>query len=325
MKFVFTKNVPQEIVDQLPHEVEYCVPKSSFSEEELLKELQDADALITVGTRITEEFLEKWHPDSSERPLRVVGTVSVGYDHLPVDYCSAHGIAVVNTPQSVRYPTAELTVAIALNLLRKVQHYDARLRKSLRFEHGYFDSTATSIYGKTVGIFGLGSIGSKTAEVFHVLGAQILYTQRHDADAALVEKLGARRVQKEELFAQSDIISLHVPYVPEYHHLIDRAAIQTMKDGVILVNAGRGKLIDEGALIEGLKSGKIAGAALDVFENEPMISKELAAQENTVLTPHIGTYAFESRADMVKEAVENTLAVLWGKRPLQWLNQKEMK
>ena len=321
-KFVFQDPIPSGLLEDLKDQVKIFAPEKENSEEEFILAGRKADAIFTLGRVINEQMLDKMGAGKAGSPLKAVGTVSVGFDHLPLEYLSDHKIGLINTPQSVRYPTAELAVGITLALIRQILVQDRKIREKGTFTFSAFEGCGSDLLGKTVGILGMGSIGSKVAEVFHVLGANIIYHQRRPASEEVILKTGAQYVSMDQLFSQADLISLHVPFIPEFYHLIDEKRIGRMKDGVILVNCARGKLIDEKALVSGLKSGKIGGAALDVFEEEPLITPDLLTMDNVVLTPHMGASPREAVDRMLREAVEGVLAFLQGEGPKNLVNQK---
>lgn len=309
MKIVFTDWVPDACIAQLPNNIDTIVPaEGHFSQDELLIHLVSADALVTLGRKIRTEFLDQLRQQSTS--LRFIATASVGMDHLPLEYLAEKKIKVINAPQSARIPTAELTVGITLALLRRILIEDKHYRKERTIRRTCFGAQATGLIGKTVGIMGLGRIGRTVAEIFSLLGADIIYYQRNPVLESSGLRFPAEYVSREGLLKRSDIISLHIPYVPNYHHFINKESIEKMKDGVYIINAARGKLIDEEALIEALKKGKVAGAALDVFDHEPVISEELASLDNVVLTPHIGTYTKEARIAAVNEALQKLLSCM---------------
>lgn len=309
MKIVFTDWVPDVCLTQIPNHIELVLPSEGhFSHEELLFHLQSAEALFTLGRKIRVDFLEELRKESTS--LRFIATASVGKDHLPLAYLAEKKITVINAPQSARIPTAELTVGITLALLRRILIEDKNYRKERTIRRTCFGAQGTGLIGKTVGIMGLGRIGKTVAEIFSLLGAEIIYFQRNPVPESAGLPFPVKYVSREELLKASDIISFHIPYSPDDYHFINKESIEKMKDGVYIINAARGKLIDEQDLVEALKKGKVAGAALDVFDHEPVISEELASLENVVLTPHIGTYTKEARIATVNEALQMLLSCM---------------
>lgn len=326
-QFVFKDPIPPEYLKsvqgkEITDQVQIKNPSKSLTDKEFIELARGADAVFSLGNKFTEEMMEEMGAGEKNSPIKAVATVSVGFDHLPLQYLSNHKIALINTPKGVRYSTAELAVALTLALIRQIPLQDRKIRERGSISIPSFESFGTNLLGKTVGIMGMGNIGSKVAEVFHVLGANILYHQRHKASDDILAKTEARMVSKDELFSQSDIISLHVPFIPEFYHLIDEDRIAQMKDGVYIINTGRGKLIDEGALVRALKSGKVAGAALDVFENEPKVHPGLLELDNVVLSSHMGTSTTEAKTLMFQESVKGTLAFLNGEKPENLVNRK---
>jgi glyoxylate reductase len=185
-----------------------------------------------------------------------------------------------------------------------------------------FFMLGASLQGKTLGVVGLGQIGTATARRARAFGMEIAYTQRQPADEALVAELGgARRLELDELLAESDVVSIHVPLSEQTRHLIDAQRLAQMRPGAYLVNTARGPVVDEAALAAALKSGEIAGAALDVFENEPEVHPDLLGLDNVVLLPHLGSATIETRTAMAELAARNALAVLAGDTPPTPLNR----
>jgi glyoxylate reductase len=259
---------------------------------------EGADGILSlITTRVDGAYLDAAGPQ-----LRVVANYGVGIDNVDVDAAGARGIVVANTPDVLTHATAELAIALTLSLLRRVTEGDRFLRRRERWGFSLEFMLGESLDGKLVGIVGPGRIGRETARLAEAFGARTLFAGRGD-------DLGA-------LLAVADVVSLHCPLTPETHHLIDAAALATMKPSAVLVNAARGPVVDERALVEALRSGSIAGAGLDVYEHEPEVSEELLTMENVVLSPHLGSATLRTREAMGMLAVEAIRAVLLrGERP----------
>jgi len=275
--------------------------------------LVDADALICLLTHpIGPQILEACPG------LKIVANVAVGYENVDVAAAEERGIVVTNTPDVLTESTADHTFALLLATARRITEADVAVRSGAFPSWGLQQLlTGIDVHGKTLGIVGMGRIGSAVARRgHHGFGMSILYHSRTNKQA-LESELGALRVSFEDLLKRSDFVSIHVPSTPETKHLFDAAAFARMKPSAILVNAARGAVVDEAALVAALKGHAIAGAGLDVFEQEPVVHPELLKlREHIVLAPHLGSATEETRRAMADIAVNNVLAVLAGKPPL---------
>lgn len=315
-RIILARPLPEECLAVLGEEFEAVAPAELLSPEEAVKYLQNADAYMSVATApVPRGLIEQ----AGER-LKVVGTSSVGYDHIDVETCTGRGIAVVNTPKEVIVPTAELTVGLMIDVMRKITRYDRALRRSLVCDNPPFPRENDSLTHKTVGIVGLGRIGKKVAEIVQVLGAQVIYYDRFRMKEEDEAALKCRYVPFQQLLEEADVITLHCPYTPENHHLIDEAAFRSMKPRAYLINASRGPVVEEAALIQALREGRLAGAGLDVYEREPLVSPQLAQMDQVVMVPHIGTLSFDVRVRMCIECLQGIMAVLRGECPYQVVN-----
>jgi glyoxylate reductase len=259
---------------------------------------EGADGILSLlTTTVDGEYIDRAGPQ-----LRIVANYAVGVNNIDLDAARARGVLVANTPDVLTRPTAELTVTLMLSLLRRVTEGDRLIRRREPWGFSLEFMLGESLDDKLVGIVGPGRIGRETARLVEAFGARTLFVGAGD-------DLGA-------LLAAADIVSLHCPLTPETHHLIDAAALAAMKPSAVLVNAARGPVVDERALVEALRSGSIAGAALDVYEHEPEVSEELLTMENVVLSPHLGSATRPTREAMGMLAVEALRAVLLrGERP----------
>jgi glyoxylate reductase len=265
---------------------------------ELASGPEGADGILSLlTTTVDGDYLDRAGPQ-----LRIVANYAVGVNNIDLDAARARGVLVANTPDVLTRPTAELTVALLLSLLRRVTEGDRLIRRREPWGFSLEFMLGESLDGKLVGIVGPGRIGLETARLVEAFGARTAFAGRGD-------DLGA-------LLAVADVVSLHCPLTPDTHHLIDAAALAAMKPSAVLVNAARGPVIDEQALVEALRSGSIAGAALDVYEREPEVTEELLTMENVVLSPHLGSATRRTREAMGMLAVEAIRAVLLrGERP----------
>ena len=277
---------------------------------ELLAGVADADALLCMLTeRVDAELL-----DAAPR-LRVVANYAVGYDNVDVDAATARGVVVTTTPDVLTEATADLTWTLILAVARRVLEGDALVRSGGWTTFGPTMLLGAPVAGRTIGIVGMGAIGTAVARRANGFGMTVLCTSRHPHPGAEAE-VGAERVGLDELLTRSDIVTLHAPLTDESRHLIDAAALARMKPTAILVNAGRGPLVDESALVAALAGGTIAAAGLDVYEREPTLTPGLAELSNVVLLPHIGSATTEARGAMVRLCCDNIIAVLAGEPAL---------
>jgi lactate dehydrogenase-like 2-hydroxyacid dehydrogenase len=265
---------------------------------EVVAEPAGADGILTVmGTTVDRAYLA-----AAGGSLRVVANYAVGVNNIDLDAAREAGVVVANTPDVLTRTTAELAIALMLALLRRVAEGDRMLRRRESWQFSLEFMLGESLDGKTLGIVGAGRIGRETARLAEAFGAVTIYAGRADP-------LG-------DLLSRADIVSLHCPLTAETRHLIDAAAFAQMRPSAVLVNTARGPVVDEAALVEALRAGTIAGAALDVFEFEPSVSEELLALENVVLCPHLGSATRPTREAMGLLAVDALRAVLLeGRRP----------
>jgi len=257
-----------------------------------------ADGILSLlDNTVDDAYLEQAGPQ-----LEVVANYAVGVNNIDLDAARRRGIVIANTPDVLTKTTAELAVTLTLTLLRRVAEGDRMLRRREPWGFSLEFMLGESLDGKMLGIVGPGRIGRETARLAEAFGAEPLFAGRGDS--------------LPDLLARSDIVSIHCPLTAETHHLIDGAALGHMRPTAVLVNTARGPIVDEAALVAALRSGAIAGAALDVFEFEPAVSEELLALENVVLCPHLGSATRTTREAMGMLAVEALRAVLLrGERP----------
>jgi len=309
-KILFGYDFHREGFKSLEEKFELIYPeKQYFSKEELLHLMGEADVLVpNFGYRTDKEIIDQGGK------LKLIANFGVGYDNIDVEYAASKGIAVTNTPNSVLEPTAELCFGLLLAAARNIAFYNSALRSKERLQWGLYNNLGTSVYGKTLGIFGMGRIGQAVARRALASGMKVIYNNRRPLDASIENEYKAKYVDFESLLRQPDVISINAPATPETFHLFDEKAFSKMRNEALLINVARGSLVDEKALAQALRKGEIAGAGLDVFENEPNISPELFELENVVLTPHAGTKTVESRLEMQHEVVENITGFFEGKQ-----------
>lgn len=293
----------------------YPIQNFMFSDEELKVLIRDVDGVLSVFTKpLTAEVLKEG------KRVKIVANFGVGLNNIDVAKATEMGIVVCNTPNAVTEPTAEMAFGLLLSLTRNIALTDRGLRANLDFKWGMMENLGTGIFGKTVGIVGMGRIGQAFARRTIASGMKVVYHNRTRLAEDIEQKYACQRVSFEELLERSDVISLHCPLTDETHHLLDEAAMVRMKQGAIIINTARGPVVDEKMLVKYLQNGKLGGAGLDVFEAEPVITPELFALDNVVLTPHNATGTIDTRVEIAREAAENILRFFEGRRDISIVN-----
>jgi glyoxylate reductase len=262
--------------------------------DELLARVAGKDGLMLMLTdRVDDELLDAAGPQ-----LRIVADYAVGIDNVDVEACRRHGVVVSNTPDVLTETTAELTLAIVLTLLRRVAEGDRLIRRGEQWIWAPNLMLGQGLPGLVLGLVGHGRIGQAVERLARAHGMEVIYST------------GTSGVPLDDLLGAADVVSLHLPLTADSRHLIDARALTRMKPTAVLVNVSRGPIVDEAALVETLREGGIAGAALDVFENEPDVHPGLLELENVVLVPHLGSATQETREAMGMLCVEALRAVL---------------
>ncbi len=317
-KVLVTRGIFPEILAGLARrfEVEGNPDDRPWLPEELARRLEGkSGAMATVMDRFDEAILARC-PD-----LKVISNIAVGYNNIDVPACTKRGIRVTNTPGVLDDTTADLTWSLLMAAARRIAEADAYVRRGdwkIAFGVQYF--LGQDLHHATLGIIGMGRIGQAVARRARGFDMRVLYNNRSRLDAGTENALGAAYVKRDELLAQSDFVVVMAPYSPATHHLIGAAEIAKMKPTAILVNSARGGVVDDAALVDALKAGRIAGAGLDVFEGEPKLHPEYAKLSNVVLTPHIGSASRATRLVMCTTAAANMIAVLEGREPQDPVN-----
>lgn len=272
---------------------------------ELANGLREADAaIVTIAERVDAAAI------AGAGRLRIVANVGVGYDNLDLAALRAAGIAASNTPDVLTDTVADFAFALLLGVGRRVTEAERWLRDG-QWQRWSFDRLlGRDAHGATLGILGMGRIGQAIAERARGFRMTVLYHNRRALPPELEQACAAQRVEQDELLRRADFLIVAVPYAPATHHLIDAAALARMKPGAFLINIARGGVVDDAALADALADGRLAGAALDVFEGEPAVHPGLLAAGNVVLTPHIASASRDTRRAMVAMAVANVLAAL---------------
>lgn len=274
----------------------------------LISKISKMDGLICFPY----DIIDKEVIDAAKN-LRVISTYSVGYDHIDTEYAKKKKIKIGYTPEVLTDATADLSMTLMLDLLRRVTEGDRIIRAGKWKEiYGAFDYVGTEISGKTLGIIGMGRIGTQMAKRAKAFGMNIIYYNRHKINSKI-----AKYSTLDNLLKKADVVSIHVPSTKETFELIDLPKLKKMKKTSFIVNTARGKIIKESDLIKALKNKIIAGAALDVFKFEPISKKnELTKMQNVVLAPHIGSSTDQTRKKMAEITVKNLVLGLNGKKPI---------
>jgi len=316
-KVFVSRLIPQEALDLLCSrlEVEINSDDHPLSKPELISHLQDKEGLICLLTDIIDEEVLKSAPS-----LRVVSNVAVGYDNIEVEAATRRRIAVTNTPGVLDETTADFTWALLMATARRVVEGDRFCRAGKFQGWGIMLLLGQDIHGQVLGICGMGRIGRAVARRAKGFGMKIIYTDLRRLEGAIEQELGASYVDKDVLLQEADFVTLHVPLLPETRHYISRRELSLMKKTAHLINASRGPVVDEEALVEALRTRQIAGAALDVFEHEPLIHPGLLELDNVVLAPHIASASVQTRTRMATMAAENMIAALEGRIPPHVVN-----
>lgn len=303
MKIAFTTELPAEGFTRLEGHTLYAP-------------LEEAEVLVsTFDKPVTREMI------MSAPKLKLVTNFGVGFNNIDLEACRERGIRVTNTPQPVIEPTAELAFALMHDVARRTAEFDRKLREGKAEPFGVMNNLSHSLYGKTLGIIGMGRIGQALARRALASGMTVIYHNRRPLGDEAMRRLGEwalasgsqvpgaiKYVSQEELLQTADFVSLNLPYTPEVKHLIGEKELQMMKPTAYLINTARGAHVDEEALVQALKQGEIAGAAMDVYEHEPEIHPELLQLDNVVLSPHTGTGTWEGRIAMCENVCDNILA-----------------
>ena len=286
-----------------------------FTPIQLLKRLQGKAGVIALLTDIIDERILAQSPD-----LKIVCNLAVGYNNIDVKACTRRGVMVTNTPGVLDDTTADFTWCLLLATARRVVEADKFLRAGKWKGWVFTHFMGHDIHRKTLGIVGLGRIGKGVARRAKGFDMRVIYHDTTRVDEATERELGVMHVDKRTLLRESDFVSLHVPLLPETTHYISQSEFALMKRTAILINASRGPMVDEKALIKALKEGKIAGAGLDVYEKEPKVERGLIGLKNVVLAPHIASSSQETRIKMATMAAQNCVVGLSGQRPPNLLN-----
>jgi gluconate 2-dehydrogenase len=306
-KLLITRKVFPEVIERLaPYfDIDSNQDDDEWPRATLLARAADRDALFVVASdRVDRELL------AACARLRIVATGSVGYNHIDLAACGERGVAVSNTPDVLTEATADMAWTLLMATARRVCESEHWLRAGKWGRWAFDQWLGADVYGTTLGIVGMGRIGSAVARRARGFEMKILYHNR--SRAANEAELGARRVGLDELLREADHVVLVLPYSAATHHAIGARELAAMKSTATLVNIARGGIVDDAALVDALRAGRIAGAGLDVYENEPALHPGLLTVPNVVLTPHVGSATRSSRVGMAMLAAENLVAFATG-------------
>lgn len=319
-KVFMTRPLGDEAVEILTArcEVSFNPDDSPLAPPELAHSLREAEGALVAGAQLTADVI------AQTPKLRAVSNVGVGYDNLDIAALTARRIPATNTVGVVEETTADLAFALLLAVARRVREGDQYVRQGQWRQWHWNLLWGANVHHKTIGLYGFGQIGRAMARRARGFSMQIRYHSRHRAPELVERELDARFVDRETLLAESDFLSLHVPLTAETRHLIGASEFARMKPSAFLINTARGPVVDEQALAEALAQHQIAGAALDVFEQEPHVHPSLIGMANVVLAPHVGSATAETRAAMARAAALNLLDLLDGKRVATLLNPEAL-
>ena len=303
-----TRRLPASVIARLRSAaaVDLHGGDTAIAPDELRARIADKDALICLLTDAIDRTVIDAAPN-----MKVIANVALGYNNIDVPYAQSRGIAVTNTPDVLTDSVADFTWALILALTRRLSEGERLLRRGAWKGWALDFMLGTELRGKQLGLIGMGRIGRAVAARAPAFGMRVACASRREIAVA-----GAEVLSVDRLLNTSDVVSLHVPLTPDTRHLIDKRSLARMKRSAYLINTSRGPVVDEPALAWALRQHLIAGAALDVYENEPAIHPDLLSLENVLLVPHLGSGTTETRTAMADLAVENVVAVLRGQEPL---------
>jgi len=313
-EILITRPLPDpgaSILEAAGFRVQMSTHDRPITDDELRTGVSSADALLCMLTdRVDAELLD------AAPSLRVIANYAVGFDNIDVAEARRRGIEVTTTPDVLTEATADLTWALLLSAARQLGAGERMVRAGQWQGWAPDQLLGQPVAGRVLGIIGMGAIGQAVARRAHGFGMAVRYFNRRRVDPSIEATLGAQFLPLDELLATSDFVSLHAPRNEQSHRIIDAEALARMKPTAVLINTGRGALIDEAALVVALRERRIAAAGLDVFEREPELAEGLVELDNVVLAPHLGSASTEARASMVRLCSENIIEVLGGRPAL---------
>lgn len=305
-KVLVTGIVSRDGLDELFKRFDVSYSDTEYSRDWILANAHEYDAILLMGTKGDKELLD------AATKLKIISVNGVGFDHVDLAYAKEKGVVVSNSPQSVRIPTAEMTLALMLAACKRLHFYDKTVRQGGWMDVSKAEYQGINLYGSTLGVFGMGRIGKTVAGYGKQLGMQVVYHDPFRMSKEQEDELGVRYVSFDDLLAESDVLTIHAPLMDSTRGVFNDAAFAKMKPTAYIVNAARGPIIEEKALVKALQEGEIAGAGLDVFEFEPKVSEALRALDNVVMAPHAGTGTVAGRREIAREAAQNIISFFDG-------------
>ncbi|AHX75603.1 dihydrofolate reductase [Streptococcus agalactiae] len=307
-KILVTGIVPKEGLRKLMDRFDVTYSEDRpFSRDYVLEHLSEYDGWLLMGQKGDKEMI-----DAGEN-LQIISLNAVGFDHVDTAYAKEKGIVVSNSPQAVRVPTAEMTFALILAASKRLVFYDSIVRSGEWIDPSEQRYQGLTLQGSTLGIYGMGRIGLTVANFAKAFGMTVVYNDVYRLPEDKEKELGVTYLEFDQLIETADVITIHAPALPSTIHKFNKDVFAKMKNRSYLINAARGPIVSEEALIEALKEGEIAGAGLDVFENEPQVSEGLRSLDNVIMSPHAGTGTIEGRRTLAEEAADNIIAFFDGK------------
>jgi lactate dehydrogenase-like 2-hydroxyacid dehydrogenase len=313
--------IQQSVIQQIAQscEVEVYPQDAPMTLPQLVATIGAMDGVMSVGGNISEPVLQ------SAPKLRVVANIGAGYDTIDLTACTKRSIAVTNTPDVLTESTADFAFALLLAVSRRLFEADSYVRDGEWKTGQYHLLWGTELNGKTLGLYGLGRIGQAMARRGRGFGMKVLYHSRHRVTPGVEAETQSQFVSFVRLLRESDFLSLHTPLNSDSRLAIGPDQFALMKTGAFLINTARGKIVQEEALVRALEAGKLGGAGLDVFDNEPQICPGLLRMKNVILAPHIASATAEARLRMASLAADNLLAFFAGRRPPNILNPEVLR
>lgn len=314
-KVLVTGIVPKEGLTELMAKFDVTYSDGEpFSREYVLENLADYDGWLLMGQKGDKEMID------AGKNLKIISLNAVGFDHVDIAYAKEKGIAVSNSPQAVRVPTAEMTFALILAATKRLAFYDKVVRSGDWLDPSERRYQGMALEGATLGIYGMGRIGSTVATFARAFDMNVLYHDVYRLPEDKEKELGVTYVEFDNLVSSADVVTIHAPFLPSTKHKFNKDVFKKMKNRSYLVNAARGPIVSEADLTAALKAGEIAGAGLDVFEFEPDVSAELRALDNVIMAPHAGTGTIEGRRILAEEAADNLIQFFNG-NPVNVVNK----
>jgi len=310
-KVILSKRYVNQAIEELKKDFELIIAEDkNKSLLEVLRENPDTSAVISfLSDNIDKEFID------TGKNLKIISNYAVGYNNIDVNYATQKGIIVTNTPDVLTAATADLTMALILSVSRRIVESDKFVRQNHFKGWHALMFLGKELKGATIGIIGLGRIGTAVGIRAKAFGMNVIYYSK-TRKPEIEKEYGFKYKTFVQLIKESDIVSLHLPYSKDVHHLFDKDVFDLMKRDAIFINVARGKIVDEEYLAKKLEKKELFGAGLDVYEFEPEVNEKLKSLDNVVLTPHTGSATFKTRYEMAKITINNIKNVLSGKKPI---------